>query len=53
MKKLLSNPPCEKCPYKLGIIKTLINPCPKCKMTKYSTYKQFVQQMDRGTKHDG
>lgn len=46
------NLPCNKCPYKLGLIKTLINPCPKCKMTNYSTYKEFIKQMDKGEKHE-
>ena len=21
---------CEECPYKLGFVKTLVNPCPQC-----------------------
>lgn len=47
-----SESPCFKCPYKLGVIKTLVNPCPQCKMTGYSTYKRFIKQMElaRGTK---
>lgn len=49
---LKSNPPCDKCPYKLGIIKTLTNPCPHCKITGYSTYKQFLKQPDKQIKHD-
>ena len=29
------NPFCFKCPYKLGLIKTLINPCIGCKIDGY------------------
>ena len=25
-------PPCPKCPYTLGQVKTLTNPCPQCKL---------------------
>ena len=35
--------PCAKCPYKLGLIKTLVNPCPKCRLNGYQSYKQFVE----------
>ena len=48
-----SIPTCPQCPYKLGIIKTLTNPCPHCKMTGYSTYKRFLKQMEKQSKHDG
>ncbi len=33
--------PCEKCPYKLGMIKTLANPCPQCKLNGYRSYEWF------------
>ena len=36
-------PPCAKCPYTLGHVKTLINPCPKCKRNGYSTYDWFLK----------
>ena len=39
--------PCSKCPYKLGIIKTVINPCPQCKMNNYQTYERFKEQLSR------
>ena len=30
--------PCPVCPYKLGMIKTLVSPCPQCRLTGYSFY---------------
>lgn len=27
--------PCAVCPYKLGIIKTVVNPCPQCRIKGY------------------
>ena len=35
--------PCPVCPYKLGIIKAVISPCPQCKMTGYSFYYKHRQ----------
>lgn len=35
--------PCAKCPYKLGAVKTLVNPCPQCKANGYMTYKQLME----------
>ena len=42
-KKLLQQfkPPCNQCPYKLGLVQTVINPCPQCKVNGYKTYEQF------------
>lgn len=37
--------PCGKCPYKLGFVKTLINPCPQCKPDGYSAYEHFLDKM--------
>ena len=34
-------PPCKKCPYKLGQVKTPANPCPQCKMDGYAAYERF------------
>lgn len=42
------NPPCLECPYKLGIIKTVVNPCPKCKLNGYWTFEQFRKQIPGG-----
>lgn len=33
--------PCKECPYKLGQVETLKNPCPECKLNNYSTYETF------------
>ena len=37
--------PCNKCPYKLGHVQTLVNPCPQCKLNDYRTFKEFKNQM--------
>lgn len=34
-------PPCPRCPYKLGLVHTIVNPCPQCKENGYKTYEQF------------
>jgi predicted nucleic-acid-binding Zn-ribbon protein len=31
-------PPCPKCPYTLGYVKFVVNPCPQCKLNNYKTY---------------
>ena len=36
--------PCPTCPYKRGIVKTLVNPCPQCKRNNYLFYKVVTQQ---------
>ncbi len=33
--------PCKKCPYKLGIVKTITNPCPQCMLNNYNMYEIF------------
>ena len=37
--------PCDKCPYKLGQIQTVVNPCPQCKLNDYQGYEQFKKQL--------
>lgn len=37
-------PPCAKCPYKLGLVQTLMNPCPQCKLDGYQAYKHFTNK---------
>lgn len=32
--------PCAECPYKLGKIKTLVNPCPQCQKNGYRFLKE-------------
>ncbi len=46
MKELicLAKKTCRKCPYKLGTIKTIVNPCPQCRESGY----QFVKQLTQG-----
>ena len=39
--------PCSKCLYHLGIIKTVINPCPNCKLNGYKTYEHFNEQIKK------
>lgn len=41
-KKLIK--PCDKCPYKLGIVSMLVNPCPQCKDNGYKTYERLISQ---------
>lgn len=39
--------PCGKCPYNLGMIGTLANPCPQCKMNDYRSYEWFQKQLSK------
>lgn len=43
MKKIIYKlkPPCFKCPYKLGEVKTIANPCPRCKQDNYQDFEIF------------
>lgn len=34
-------PPCKKCPYKLGLVQTLTDPCHQCKLNGYNAYERF------------
>lgn len=36
-------PPCSKCPYKLGLVHTVVNSCPQCKENGYQTYDRFTK----------
>ena len=40
--------PCRKCPYKLGLVETLTNPCPQCKQDGYSSYEWFLKMRYQG-----
>ncbi len=42
-------PPCTKCPYKLGLVQTLTNPCPQCRENSYQMFERFQKQLSRGT----
>lgn len=39
--------PCPKCPYKLGLVETLVNPCPRCKLNGYQSYERFRKQIHK------
>lgn len=47
IKKLIHHmkPPCAKCPYKLGLVQTVVNPCPQCKENGYQAYDRFQKQV--------
>lgn len=38
-------PPCAKCPYKLGLMQTLTNPCPQCKKNGYQMFERFQKRV--------
>lgn len=38
---------CSRCPYTLGLIKTLTNPCPQCSMNGYRSYEWFQKQLSK------
>ena len=46
IKKLIHHmkPPCAKCPYKLGLVHTVVNPCPQCKANGYQAFERFQKQ---------
>lgn len=51
------NSPCAKCPYKLGLVHTVVNPCPQCKENGYQTFEKFQQHASgdypiSGEKHE-
>lgn len=39
---VLKKKPCPNCPYVLGLIKTVTNPCPQCKRNNYDSYERFL-----------
>jgi len=40
--------PCAKCPYKLGQVQTISNPCPQCKQNGYDSYERFLKLPRQG-----
>ena len=38
-------PPCAKCPYKLGLVHTVVKPCPQCKENGYQMYERFQNRI--------
>lgn len=45
--------PCGKCPYTLGLVHTVANPCPQCKENDYQAFKQFQKQLLGGDNING
>lgn len=47
MKKILQQvkPPCPRCPYKLGLVHTTVNPCPQCKENGYQMFERFQKEL--------
>ncbi|EOS27877.1 hypothetical protein C804_03862 [Lachnospiraceae bacterium A4] len=41
----LKKKPCHKCPYTLGLIQTVKNPCPQCMVNGYQSYQWFQKQL--------
>lgn len=37
-------PPCQECPYKLGVVQTFKNPCPQCELEGYKMIDVFRSQ---------
>lgn len=46
MKKLMYSvvPPCDKCPYKLGLVRTVVSPCPSCQDNGYQAFEMFTKK---------
>ena len=36
--------PCARCPYKLGLVRAIVNPCPQCRANGYSLFEQLRKQ---------
>ena len=43
--------PCDKCPYHLGLVATLVNPCPQCKENGYQPFEIFRRKMQKNDAH--
>ena len=43
IKKLIYQikPPCPKCPYTLGLVRTVKDPCSECKANGYQSFERF------------
>lgn len=39
-----SKPPCPQCPYRLGMVETLKNPCPACKQNGLEMFEVFQRR---------
>ena len=47
IKKLVHRkiPPCNRCSYKLGMVQSVVNPCPQCELNNYRSFDEFKKQM--------
>lgn len=36
---------CRQCPYTIGLIHTVVNPCPQCMLNGYKFYEWFQKQL--------
>ena len=43
-----SSIPCVKCPYKLGLVHTVVNPCPQCRENSYQMFERFQKELLSG-----
>ena len=43
-----SSIPCVKCPYKLGLVHTVVNPCPQCRDNSYQMFERFQKDLISG-----
>lgn len=41
-------PPCARCPYKLGLVHTVVNPCPQCRENGYQMFENFQKRALNG-----
>ena len=51
LKKFLNKiiPPCRKCPYTLGRVKFVVNPCPECRANNYNMYYMLTEGKPKPT----
>lgn len=38
-------PPCPQCPYKLGLVYTVVNPCHQCRGNSYQMFERFQKEL--------
>lgn len=48
----LKRKPCAQCPYTLGLIHTVTNPCLACKLSGYQSYEWFRKQLSGAGKKE-
>lgn len=47
------NQPCAMCPYRLGLVHTVVNPCPQCEENGYQMYEHFQGKNTQGRNRRG